>query len=72
MLIPAIVLMSTTPMAAMTLLLSSRGVTITRIPLYGPDVAILLIVVPIFRTSSRPAPVYALSMTLPFAILIPS
>ncbi len=62
---------STTPMTAMMRLSSSMGVTMTLIPLYGPEVAILRMVVPAFITSSRTGPSYALSMTAPFSILIP-
>ena len=55
--IPAMDLMSTTPIAAMILLSSSMGVTMTLIPLYGPDTAIFLIVVPALMTSSSTWPV---------------
>ena len=49
--------MSTTPIAAIILLSSSIGVTMTLMPLYGPETAIFLIVVPALITSSRTCPV---------------
>ena len=55
--IPAMDLMSTTPIAAIILLSSSIGVTMTLMPLYGPETAIFLIVVPALITSSRTCPV---------------
>ncbi len=55
--IPAMDLMSTTPIAAMMRLSSSIGVTMTLMPLYGPDTAILRMVVPALMTSSSTWPV---------------